>query len=324
MKHPTHPSRLRAWCAVLMMGAAAGSPAVSAPMPGEPRLHLGAGTWSGDTTYRVGGRFSMNGESAVLPMPLSELVWPMEVTMVEAGLRLQPFPLWEVRLRGAVSVTDDAGTLEDRDWELPDLLPGTVTTYSESDTALNAEEQELRLSYDAGRLGRGACALRAQVGAGWLRQQADWQSLSGVQYSLFQDEPIVFDREGVITYRTDLDLPYADVGIQVVLKNLALEARCGWSPLARIQDRDDHRARGILAETDADGDGLLVEAAASWSFAPRWSATVSYRRLNLSVDGMSRNLDYAGEESPAGTRWKIHEEIESTQESWTVAVAYRL
>ncbi len=316
--------RLRIGVIILILGAAAVRSAVAAPFPGEPRLHLGAGTWSGDTTYRVGGRFRMNGETAVLPMPLSELVWPMDVTMAEAGLRLRPFPRWELRLRGAVSLTDDAGTLEDRDWELPDLLPGTVTTYSESGAALNAEEQELRLGYDAGRLGRGACRAGAQVGLGWLRQQAEWKSLRGVQHSIFQDEPIAFDQEGVIVYETDLDLPYADVGVQVVLKTITLEARCGWSPLARIRDLDDHRARGIRAETDADGSGLILEASAGWAFAARWSVLLSYRRLDLSVDGTSRNLDYAGVESPAGTRWEIQEDIESTQEAWTLAVTYRL
>ncbi len=293
----------------------------------EFEFSAGPGVSSGDVTYEIGRSVVQDGVVERAPFPISRLEWPIDVLTAEfdAGLRIAR--RFELRARFAMSLTEDAGTMIDSDWNYPEGNQ-LLTIYSESDAVLDAWTLDLSARWWAWRQTRpGDQELRLGLGAGWLRQDFAWEARDGTQS--YPSEPgVAADTwEGTaITYDIAADLPYLELCGSIRQPKVVLDGRVAWIPSASVKDRDDHQFRDILANTDADGMGLIAEAAIRYDLTERVFLRFRAQYVIFVVDGPSENRVYGAEggEEPVGTTWRIDEEIRSAQAWFSFGIGLNL
>lgn len=312
------------------LGMLAGMSAVCAAGGGrllEFEFSVGPGVSSGDVTYEIGRSVVQDGAVERVPFPISRLEWPIDVLTAEfdAGLRIDR--RFELRARFAMSLTEDAGTMIDSDWDYPDGNQ-LLTIYSESDAVLDAWTLDLSARWWAWIQTRpGDQELRLGFGAGWLRQDFAWEARDGVQrYPAEPDVPADTWEGTAISYDIAADLPYLELCGSIRQPKVAIDGRVAWIPAASVNDRDDHQFRDILARTDADGMGLIAEAAIRYDLTERFFLRFRAQYVAFMVDGPSENRVYGAEggEEPVGTTWQIDEEIRSAQAWFSLGVGLNL
>jgi outer membrane protease len=99
------------------------------------RLWGGLGVMSGDVTYQIGGHAT--NPSVDYWFPLSELRWPLGVTVLTLGAELPLSANLDACAAVAKNISTGAGKMKDSDW-LNGADPSQKTIYSESDTALQS------------------------------------------------------------------------------------------------------------------------------------------------------------------------------------------
>jgi outer membrane protease len=271
----------------------------------------GAGWLSGDVTYQIGYR----GEY----FPLSELKWPVHVTFGKVGGSLN---MDRLELLGQVSknIDEDAGTMEDSDWE--DVWnPDLKTTYSESDTDFDGYTADATLRYwlmekKVKMLKDTKVSLA--VGGGYLYQNYRWDAKNVDQWYP-QNPNIAHDLVAGLagTYESTLKMPYMEAAGKLVFGRLAAAASAGYAPSARLDDEDDHKLRYIRADTEADGTAFKASVQVRYRVTDNFFALAQADYLTFDTDGTENNLVYAGPD--AGDRWSIDHAIESSQTSFLVA-----
>ena len=303
--------------------------AAGARAGGDWRLDLdaGVGTLSGDATYEIGGRVTSGGVTEDGPFPISRLEWPMEVWMGRIAGAIAWREALELRGNFAFSLSDDAGTMEDSDWDYPGDGGRLLTVYSESDAALDATTWELDGRWWLWRRPAGRAEYAVGAGAGWIHQAFDWEARDGTQWYPADPGVPADTWEGAgITYQLDSDIPYLQLAGRAKGGRFSVEGRVAYAPSVTMNDRDDHLDRDILAKTDAEGDAWLAEISSEYAFEGGWFARVGIQWMTCSVDGPSKNLVYgpgeSGDNTP-GERWTIYEEITSSQSFFSVAVGRR-
>lgn len=293
----------------------------------EFEFSAGPGLSSGDVTYEIGRSVVQDGVVERTSFPISRLEWPIDVLTAEfdAGLRIAR--RFELRARFAMSLTEDAGTMIDSDWDYPEGNR-LLTIYSESDAVLDAWTLDLSARWWAWRQTRpGDQELRLGLGAGWLRQDFAWEARDGIQrYPAEPGVPADTWEGTAITYEIAADLPYLELCGSIRQPKVALDGRVAWIPSASVEDRDDHRFRDILATTDADGMGLIAEAAVRYDLTERVFLRFRAQYVVFMVDGPSENRVYGteGDGEPVGTTWKIDEEIRSAQAWFSFGIGLNL
>lgn len=296
---------------------------------GDWRFDLdgGVGALSGDATYEIGGKTTQDGMTEEGPFPISRLEWPMDVWMGRIAGTLAWRETLELRANFAFSLTDDAGTMEDSDWDYPGDGSRLLTVYSESDAALDASTWELDARWWFWQRNVRQADYAVGAGAGWIHQSFDWEARDGTQW--YPADPGVpadtWDGAG-ITYALDSDVPYLQLAGRAKSGRFSIEGRVAYAPAITMNDRDDHLDRDILAETDADGDAWIAGISTEYAFENGWFARVGIQWMACSVDGPSKNHIYGpGEQgdNPVGERWAIHEEITSSQSFFAASVGRR-
>ncbi len=273
---------------------------------------LGPAYGEGEVQYAIGRWVRAGGKTESLPFPISRLEFPTRAIRAEGWLRAQVGRAWELWMRGGHTLTEDAGTIRDSDWEYPEENP-VLAIYSESDAIYSAWSLEGGVRWWFWRRPRpGGQEWSAAVGAGWARDSHAWEARDGVQtYPAIPDVPPDTWEGVAVTYDVTTDLPFAEVVLGLSQPTVRIEGRAFLSPVARVRDRDDHLGRGILAEADAGGVGGGVELAVRYQLSPRWHLMASVRWWAFEVEGDSKNLVYGegDEDAQPGERWVIHQEI---------------
>lgn len=299
-------------------------------------LDLGVARMSGDTTYRIGGRVADATGSDHVQWPLSELAWPLDVTLVTLAGGLRVGEDWSANVSLASNLGKGTGTMEDSDWGVywlefgPPFRSDSLDVFSTSDAefdALTADAVVRRRVFTV----RG---LAVSAGLGYLHERFDYSAANVEQYSpSFPDYAPQLREEGVfrdryrysgaetgITYEVSWRVPYAELsGAYAIGDALTVDARLAFSPFVTAVDRDDHLLRGKLNEGECEGSGVILGLHAHYAFAGGWfaGAGVDYRRFETS--GTQTQTWYRTEDpddplSPrAGDRATIDLEVTSSQ-----------
>jgi len=107
-------------------------------------ITLGVGKLSGYTKYQIGGTIDSPSGNAQVHFPISELDFPLDVSIVSAEISKESTEGWKFGLTLKKSLTSDAGTMKDSDWGVYYLEgyswaeQNTLDVYSESDADLDA------------------------------------------------------------------------------------------------------------------------------------------------------------------------------------------
>lgn len=303
-------------------GAGAQTPAsadegAATPLPPAAAAHtvdvrVGGGAWQGYTKYAIGGDVTYaDGSTETAPFPMSELEFPMDVFTLTAEARSRFAARWCAVLRGAKTVSGDAGTMEDSDYS-PTYFGLERTIYSESDAELDGWELDGSVAYVASR----TAEADVLIGVGYLHQYLDYD-ISNLDQWYPAEPELGHDYEAgmVATYEVTYGIPYVEiVGNAVFAPGARVEGRFAWSPFASASDEDHHLLRGKTAEGDGDGTALMMSAAVQYLFAGRWQATAAAAYRLIDLDGEQTQYE-DGE-----LLGSIEEEINSRQLSLDVAI----
>jgi hypothetical protein len=315
----------RSWLLRLVAGLGLLAPlrslrAGNEPAAGRASCWLGAGFRAGDVTYRIGGNAVQNGQEIDLPDPLSELVFPLGVPVVEGGVSVPLDPALELYAQGWVSTGDPTEPVQDSDW-----LEGgdEVSVYSESEASVKAYALQAGLRAWVRVSGRTALYpvdMGGGLGVAW--QSFSWEARHLDQwYPLEPDTPHVTDPGLVATYEAELALPYMEAAVRIASDRLRLLGSVGCAPTVWLRDRDDHVLRGILAESEAEGVGVLGSLAAVCDLTSALFLTVRLDFLAFLATGTEKDVTYAGPK--AGSVWEIDHDVRSAQVASAVGLGVR-
>lgn len=300
-----------------LAGPASPVAVVTAPSPCRVETTAAVEAWRGDTTYAIGGRIRLaDGQPLVSPFPISELEFPMNVQAASLTLSAPLGRRWEAGVRGAATLTADAGAVKDTDWGFASGT-STVDVYSESDGDLNAWEAEAWARYAWPAWGR----VQVWLGAGYMRQHLSYD-VSNLDQRYPSSggalDPLVVAGP-VATYEATFSAPYAEACVRFALGNrLTASLRATGMPFVSVEDEDHHLLRDKVATADDDGTGYGIEAACRYRSGSGLfvEAGASYRSID--ADGRQTQAD-AGE--VIGT---IEHRIEQRLAGARLAVGWRL
>ena len=266
---------------------------------------------SGHVTYQIG-------EDGV-QFPLSELKWPVDVTFGSVGGSVC-FGKWEACGLFSKNLDNDAGQIEDSDWE-DASNPDLKTTFSKSDTDFDGYTSDGTIRYwlmETPMRDLPGTVVSLAAGVGYLYQHFSWDAMNLDQWYP-QNPEIEHDIvSGTIgSYESTLNMPYIEAAGKVVYKRLVMAGTLGFAPYAQVTDKDDHQLRHILADTDADGTALKASLQARYKLTDNLFMMAQVNYLTFDVDGTEEDKVYAGPDE--GQTWSIDHKIKSDQTSVLLA-----
>lgn len=292
----------------------------------------------GYTRYQRGGLFvDAYGATRQYPSPLSELRFPLDVSMLGLTAGLQYRDRLNLNFEIKKNVSTDAGRMEDSDWGYwylvyqggaplsHDLSPSTLDIYSESKARLDAWALNAKASY-AFLLNPG---WSIGAGLGLLYQYFDYDVSDTTQwypsyayYFGFESPADTFDGK-IITYEIAYAVPYLFVQADVdVSPRVALSADIGYSPYALGYDRDHHlvgiTGSGSISETDYTGRAVRYGLQARGEFSEKWALCARYDYMKIIGSGESHN--YSGDGS--AYTGKIDQDTKSVQKALSLNLRY--
>lgn len=313
--------------ALPILPATPDAPAPSSGKSWHLNFSAGAGLWNGTYQYEIGGLVIQDDFADYLPTPLSRLKWPSDLLAARIAADMTVKDRFEGCLNYQWSLSHDAGTAWDQDFEYPD---GRQTLFIESSGSSTLDAWRI---HGQGRVwlshGRPLPAGRWSLGAGvgWLVDQLDWEHTNITQRYPAAPEVASDFFSGVgIRYQVRSSIPYGFFCARWTQPRLSVDAYAGYSPIANIKDRDDHLVRGILAETSADGWALLGGIQARFFITPRVFLNLALEGMALEATGASQNVVYAAhpDEAPVGMTWQIDETITATQFNGVFSIGVQL
>jgi outer membrane protease len=266
---------------------------------------------SGNVTYQIG-------DEGVY-FPLSELKWPVDVTFGSVGGSAR-FGKWEACGVFSKNLENDAGTMEDSDWE-DDRNPDLKTTYSESDTDFDGYTSDGSIRYwlmETPMTDLKGAVVSLGTGLGYLYQHFSWDAKNLDQWYPQNPEyghDIVPGTVG--SYESTLNMPYIEAAGKLAFKGLTMAGTLGFAPYAQVKDEDDHKLRYIRADTDADGTAFKASLQTRYNFADHLFIMAQVNYLSFDVDGTEKDNTYAGPFE--GESWSIDHTIKSDQTSALLA-----
>jgi outer membrane protease len=218
------------------------------------------------------------------------------------------------------SVTEDAGTMKDTDWEFR-FYGNQPVVYSETDATVDSTQFDVNLRYDF--LQRATMSLGALVGFAYTHW--DWEAGNGFQTTI---DPINYYQgpiEGIgITYKQDLYVPYLGAALSLFpAQSTGITLYTLYSPFAYCEDEDDHILRSKLSTGETDGNFFALGGDVRWKFKGSWSLSGKANYTWYDLDGTQDQFFYSGTNPPAGTRYtNIDLAIEGSQLYLGVMVGY--
>lgn len=295
--------------------ALAGAQALAGDWKGT--LEAGAGAWDGEASYSIGGTLwdPFYGYDE-MPDKISELTFPLDVAFASAGGSLTWKNDFEFRGLATFSLTDPETGITDSDWDWDQLV-----IYSDTDAELSAWTADAGLNCWFWR-SRAAEPFGLALGSGLnlLVQHFEWTASNMDQWYPANPE---FGHDyfsgNVMTYETDIVLPYASLSAALSCDKLSGRVDIGIGP-AYVQDEDDHLLREIRSETDMTGVGLKGSAEVRCDFTAHLFALARVTALSIEADGTEEDTVYGGID--AGDRWEIDHEFSLTLATVGLSLGY--
>lgn len=283
----------------------------------ETWLNMGVEQMSGHTTYQigfpvvVGGGVGMDGY-----FPFSELEFPLDATFATAHLLGIYDDRWVFNVTAKRSITDPDGTMKDRDWITPDN-PSQLDVYSESTiTNFDGVIIDLDVSHKLTDNSWGWFA----GGVGFMYEKFDYSTAVIHQYSPsgYSGADYVGDGRDSILYEVSYYMPYLLGSIHLTpSEKFVLDARVGYSPYVKAEDRDQHLLGYKENTGDMEGWAATASVSASYYFTPYWFATAGINHTTIEVEG---DMDASFFDVYNHT---VTEEAQSSQTSGFLTAGYR-
>jgi outer membrane protease len=267
---------------------------------------------SGDVTYQIGGHFTSPQGSYDYWFPLSELKWPLNVTVGMVGGSVPLSSDWEASAELSKSLQTAAGKMQDSDWT-DGNNPQLKTIYSESSAVLQSFTGDADLRYWASQQTYDDLTLGFALGGGWLYEHFSWDARDLDQWYPQNPEQGHDLVAGLIgTYATTVNMPYFEAAAKFEARDvLSLLLRFCYSPVAAVDDKDDHILRQIAATANLQGNAYKLSLEGRYAFSPRYFLAVRGDMLSFDLKGVESNVVYGGADQ--GDTWSIEHRIISIQ-----------
>ena len=287
----------------------------------------GAGIYTGNVTYQIGGHFVVPSRhiDEVDPFPLSKLQFPLNVTMVTFGNEFTFNKNFEIRGEITKNISTGAGQEMDTDYI---WMPGPVVqTYSASDADVQAITTDVGFRYWVARQNTDELHLKLGLGFAYLYEHFEWRlsNLDQFDYYYSSGFPYVPTLEtvqsGLIgTYETTTNMPYLEVASEFEQTDaFSLLISLGYSPIAQISDEDNHILRQIVSTTNVIGSAYKIGVQAKYNLSKNWILMGKWDWINYDLTGTENDLVYGGADT--GVTFTEGHEISSTQSIFTLSLA---
>lgn len=264
----------------------AGALAASGAALAQPEGNLAV--WSGYQSGHLIEALSLTEtDPAIGPVSVrSELVWPLDVMLVEGSLELRA---WTnagrevgLVLKGAASLSTPGGSMRDSDWiAVPRLeIPESKFSYTESGVELSYYRFDAALRVGLARDDEGDPPLSASVLLGYRHAQHTYDAfgLDGAQSPLPSGSPIfvhLHPSMQVLHFEARRMAPYLGLAVRCrVHPRLRFDAEADLLAMV-ARDVDDHVLRHKLAEGAAYGPGVSVGLRPRWEVGKRGSLSLA-------------------------------------------------
>ena len=261
----------------------------------------------GDATYHIS-----------FPGGASELEFPYDNFM--AGITLavgSKYTEKPKQIKGLLNLsllyspTMDSGTFKDSDWT------GSVKThYTESDAESNGIIFDVNYAYHFSL--NNNWTLGPMVGYKYMDFNFDIYGARGT----YPSGPVSISGK-VLEYDIHCQLPYIGLSSNLLFgreDQFQLNFIFGYSPWAKVKDRDDHILRYKLSEGDCDGHAYLVDINIDWNFYSNWTLGLGAEYVDIDTSGKQHQSFYAG--PYAGWTADIDDEITSSYWSAMLRISY--
>lgn len=266
--------------------------------------------WSGHATYAIGGAVVLSdGSTEQTWFPISELEFPLDTILIGIDAEYRMTPRVELSLGVSFSIAGDAGTMKDSDWI---QAPGSLDIYSESDAELDMWVVEANARYHLLDIGEISMA----VGVGYIYEFFDYE-ISNVDQTYPSTAPWYHEyySDLALLYEATFHIPYVEISAGMNLsERLSLEGRVGYAPFVYVEDEDNHLLRDKIAESETDGDAVLVSIAGRYELGNAWFASAGFDYRLIETDGEQTQYQ------SGGLLATIDNTIESEQFSLNVSV----
>jgi len=286
---------------------------------GRINLWVGTGILDGGVTYRIGGHVTEPGDSFDVAFPISELNWQLsKIPINTAGAGFFAIDQLEISARASWSGSERTGVVKDSDWTTPgspqNMQGNLVGIYSESDSTVKVLEGDASACYwfeDKEPGFNFEEPFHFGFALGYLYQSFSWNASNLDQwYPYYPDVPHEKIAGLVGTYEAVIRVPYAALEGKAQFDKFSVTGTLGYSPLAVVEDRDDHLLRTILATTRNEGYALKGGLQTRYDITKCLFLGLRGDFLVLFAEGKENDIVYSG--ANAGQTWTIDHKVEST------------
>jgi outer membrane protease len=274
---------------------------VSQPSEGMPKsgleVSLGVGKLDGYTKYQIGGTVDTPSGSIQVHFPLSELEFPLSVSMVSLGLTTASTGRWKFGAVVKKNITRQAGEAKDSDWGVYYLEgyswaeQNTLDIYSESNAALDALIIDIDFAYGLYR--KSGWSVSARLGYRYenfdyeLSDLDQWYPSS--YYYFGGDFGHDYVSGKVATYNVIYHIPYLEIATGFTINNVfSIEGGLGYSPLTHVADEDNHLLRDLVFKGDFYGHAVMLSLDARYNLTGPWFVAIHYSKAAVDADGRSK------------------------------------
>ncbi|WPD23200.1 MAG: omptin family outer membrane protease [Candidatus Electrothrix scaldis] len=269
---------------------------------------------NGDLTSSIGGEINhANGENEATFFPISELEWPMDITLARFDGSLELNPLWRINATMKTALGDPEENMIDRDWF---SAGGPADIYSESSIS-SSDAFILAIDLEWTYFQQGPWSLSA--GVGYLQQEFEYEGDLIIQYSPTGISGYNYIGNGstAVTYDNTFSMFYFLLGANMQLTpQFELAGKFSVAPFASSEDELHHLYSGKVSTGDMEGMATMLEMSGKFLITPWWFVKGGVQLAYISVDGDQYQV-LAGE--PLG---QIDQEVESNQASAYISMGY--
>ena len=297
------------------------APASAEGMNGD--FWAGYGLLSGNVTYQIGGHSTTN-PPADYWFPLSELKWPMNVTVLAVGQEVYMSKHWEAYGEMTKNFASFSGKMEDSDWTDP-FNTQLKTIYSTSDADLNSFTADIDFRYWEPTDKIDETVLAYGIGCGFMFEQLDWKVSNLDQYvPPIPNSPHYIQKGLVGTFSNTANIPYLEFLAKIEETDVVtLLFRFGYSPIASIYNVDDHLLRQINSTTDLHGSAYKGSMLLKYFFSPKWFMMFKGDLLTYDIKGVQNSFVYGDVDNDQGDSWTIEQRTFSTQYMLSVSAGMK-
>ncbi len=264
------------------------------PNAWQVEIRAGAGLWSGEATYSIGGQAWIPEEGFVdFPGKISELTFPVDVPYGLVGARMGN---GRIEFQGSlmVNLSDPSDPVKDSDWDV--LGDGVLDIYSESDAELDAVVLDGSARYWLRRIPDGeASGWGFGFGPGLYVAGFDWTvSQLDQWYPSHPEKPHEYESGRVATYQAVIVMAYLDLGLMARRGRWNGRMDLGVGP-ASVTDEDDHLLRQKISNGRMAGIGLKGMAEVRCDLSRSVFVAANMKVMAVEATGTQEQEGYGGE-----------------------------